>query len=285
MKKRICYIEISTPSGDKQIKNIGLKGSVHRRMGSVAADANISVANLAKEDIEYLSTYMTTYVDPEKQKKINVYAGYEDTGYGLIFQGDIIEAKPEGLPDIWLNIKAKTNYFNRQNIITYSTTSPVSAKQMGQNIANQLDVPLSWKSRSQKLIDSFNFAGAKAKLIEEFNKYGDFVAFMDNGILKVIDKDDEPPKEESSDLSTSGTKLINLSSGLIGIPQPTEYGCKFKTLLDPTLNPGDWVKLESEKIPAVNGFYQIYDLNFNFSTIELDFYAEIEGKNFQRIRK
>ena len=281
-------MEISTPSGDKQIKNIGIKGSVKRRMGSVSADAHISVANLAKDDIEYLSTYMTTYVDPARQKKINLYAGYEDTGYGLIFQGDIIEAKPEGLSDVWLDITAKTNYFNRQNIITYSNTSPVSSFQMAENIAKQFDVPLSWKSKSKKLIDSFNFSGAKAKLLEEFNKCGDFVAFLDNGILKVIDKDDSPPAEEQtakSDENRGNTKLINLNSGLIGLPEATEYGCKFKTLLDPTLNPGDWIRLESSKLPAVNGYYQIYDLNFSFSTRESQFYAEIQGKNFQRIKK
>lgn len=292
MKKRICYIEISTPSGEKQIRNIALKGSVHRRMGNVSADAKISVANLSKEDIEYLSTCMSTYVEPERQKKLSIYAGYEDTGYGLIFQGDIIQAKPDGLPDTWLNIEAKTNYFNRQNIITFSTDSPVTSEQMAQNIATQLGVSLSWKSRCKKLIDSFNFAGAKAKLLDELNKYGDFIAFLDNGVLKVIDKDEEPPAQESkkssADSSSSGggaVKLINLSSGLIGVPQATEYGAKFKVLLDPALNPADWVCLESTLFPAMNGFYQIYDLKFDFSSQDKNFYCEIEGKNFQRIKK
>jgi len=289
MKKRICYIEISSPNGEKRIKNIALKGTVRRRMGSVSAEANVSVANLAKEDIQYLSTYMTPYVDADKPKKISVFAGYEDTGYGMIFQGDIIRAKPEGLTDNWLNIEAKTNFYNRQNIITYSIDSPVSSEQLAQNVADEMGVTLSWKSKSKKLIDSFNFSGAKAKLIDELNKYGDFVAFLDNDILKVVDKDDAPPDYSSENSgSTKGeneVKLINLSSGLVDVPQSTEYGAKFKVLLDPTLNPSDWVCLESFLFPAMNGFYQIYELNYKFSSMEKDFYCEIEGKNFQRIKK
>jgi len=92
MKNRICYIEISAPAGVKQIKNLALKGTIHRRMGSVAADAKVSVANLTKEDTEYLSTYMSSYVEPAKQKTIAIYAGYENSGYGLIFKGDIVQA-------------------------------------------------------------------------------------------------------------------------------------------------------------------------------------------------
>lgn len=288
MKNRVCYIEISTPNGVKQIKNIGLKGEIHRRMGNVSADAKISVANLSKQDVEYLSTYMSPYVEPGKQKQISVYAGYLDTGYGLIFKGDIIQAIPSGLPDIWLDIEAKTNYFNRQNIITFSSDTPVSSMQFAQNVANQLGVPLAWKSKSKKLIDSFNFAGAKAKLVEELNKYGDFLAFLDNGVLKVIDKDEEVTQNVTSNVGASergGVKLINLSSGLVGVPQSTEYGAKFSVLLDPTLNPSDWVRLESEKFPAINDYYQIYDLVFKFSTRDKDFYCEIQGKNYKRYKK
>lgn len=279
MKKRVCYIEISTPSGEKRIKNIALKGTVTRRMGSVSSEASISVANLSKEDIEYLSTYASSYVEPDRRKTISVFAGYEDSGFGLIFSGDIIQAKPEGETDIWLKIDAKSNYFNRQNIITCSIDSPVASEQFAQNVAKEMGATLSWKSKSKKFIDSFNFAGAKAKLIDELNKYGDFTAFLDNDVLYVVDKDDSPPEESSSE---SGVKLINSSSGLIGVPEITEYGISFKVLLDPTLNPADWVRVESEVFPAINGFYQIYNLKYDFSSMEKNFYCEIEGKNFQR---
>lgn len=272
MKKRICYVEISSPSGEKTIRNIAIKGSIIRKMGSVTPEAKISLANLNKDDVEYLSTYMSPYVDHSKNKTIKIYAGYEDSGYGVIFDGDITAAIPKDGIDVWLDIEAKTNYFARQNIITFSVDAQISVEKLAQKIAQLLGVALQWKSNSKKYIDSFTFSGAKAKLIEELNKYGDFIAFLDNGVLKVLDKDESVPNEDDS------IKLINISSGLIGAPSITEHGVTFKTLLDPALSLGDWVKLESEKYPVLNGLYQICELKFNFSTHSKEFYCEIKSK-------
>ena len=274
MKKRICYVEISSPSGEKIIRNIAIKGNVIRKMGSVTAEAKVSLANLNKDDIEYLSTYMSPYVDHSKNKTMKIYAGYEESGYGVIFDGDITSAIPKNGVDIWLDIEAKSNYFNRQNIITFSIDSPIEVEKFAQKIAELLCVTLQWRSNSKKYIDSFVFSGAKAKLIDELNKYGDFIAFLDNGVLKVLDKESVATQDGSSD----GVKLVNSFSGLIGSPSITEHGVSFKTLLDPVLSPGDLVRLESEKYPVLDGLYQICELKFNFSTHSKEFYCEIKSK-------
>lgn len=283
MDKRICYVQIQTPSGDKEIRNISIHGRITRKMSETGSTAKISIANLAREDVEYLTTYVSPYVDQSKRKRINVFAGYESTGVAQIFGGDIYSALPEGMPDTWLNIEAKTEYFNQQNIITFST-SDTTAKNLAVNIANQLGVNLVWRSKSQKLIDAFNFAGAKAKLIYKYNLVDTFRAFIDNGNLYVIDIDEETP-EEKTDSNISNTKksgyikLITPSTGLIGLPQPDEFGVKVKILLDPSVKLGDWFKLESERLPIVNGFYQVYEMTYDFATREPQYYIEIFGKN------
>lgn len=275
MDKRICYVQIQTPSGDKEIRNISMHGRVTRKMSETGSDAEISIANLSREDVEYLTTYTSPYVDQSKKKRINIFAGYESTGVGMIFSGDIYSALPEGLPDTWLNIKAKTEYYNQQNIITFSQGS-MSTKNLATAIAGQLGCDLVWKSQSQKIIDSFNFSGAKANLINRLNRLDNFYAYIDNGTLYVVDKDEEAP----STTKQSGTiKLINGDSGLIGLPQPDEYGVKIKVLLDPAVALGDWFKLESKRLPIVNGFYQVYEMTYDFATREPQYYLEIYGKN------
>ena len=42
---------------------------------------------------------------------------------------------------------------------------------------------------------------------------------------------------------------------------------------------GDWFKLESERLPIVNGFYQVYEMTYDFATREPQYYIEIYGKN------
>lgn len=287
MDKRICYVQIQTPSGDKEIRNISLKGQITRKMSETGSTAKISIANLSREDVEYLTTYVSPYVDQSKRKKINIFAGYESTGVGLIFSGDIYSALPEGLPDTWLNIEAKTEYFNQQNIITYSQGS-INTKNLATSIAGEMGCELVWRSKSEKIIDAFNFNGAKAKLLNKLNLVDNFYAFIDNNILYVVDKDEEPPQENITLKSYSGTsrtksagavKIINAESGMIGIPQPDEYGVKVKVLLDPAVALGDWFKLESKRLPIVNGFYQVYEMTYDFATREPQYYIEIYGKN------
>ena len=281
MDKRICYVQIQTPSGDKEIHNISLHGKITRKMSETGSSADISIANLAREDVEYLTTYTSPYVDQSKKKRINIFAGYESTGVAQIFSGDIYSALPEGKPDTWLNIKAKTEFFNQQNIITM-TQNNITAKNLAQNVSSELKTEFVWRSKLQKTIDNFNFAGAKAKLINRLNKIGGIRAFIDNNTLYVVDIDEEPPKEETQNSSTkeSGAiKLINKDSGMIGIPQPDEFGVKVKILLDPAVNLGDWFKLESEMLPIVNGFYQVYEMSYDFATREPQYYIELKGKN------
>ncbi len=275
MDKRICYVQIQTPSGDKEIRNISMRGRITRKMSETGSDAKISIANLSKEDVEYLTTYTSPYVDQSKKKRINIFAGYESTGVGMIFSGDIYSALPEGLPDTWLNIEAKTEYYNQQNIITFSQGS-ISTKNIATSIANELGCDLVWRSKSQKIIDSFNFSGAKTKLINRLNQLDNFYAYIDNNVLYVVDKNEEAP----STTKQSGTiKIINADSGLIGLPQPDEYGVKIKILLDPSVALADWFKLESKRLPIVNGFYQVYEMTYDFATREPQYYLEIYGKN------
>lgn len=280
MDKRICYVQIQTPSGDKEIHNISIKGRITRKMSETGSTAKISIANLAREDVEYLTTYTSPYIDQSKKKRINVFAGYESTGVGMIFSGDIYSALPEGLPDTWLNIEAKTEYFNQQNIITMSQ-SRMTTKNIAQIVANQLNIALTWRSKSEKIIDAFNFTGAKAKLLNRLNQLDNFRAFVDNGTLLVIDNDEQPPQqEETSTTKKEGyIKLVNAESGMIGLPQPDEHGVKIKVLLDPAVNLGDWFKLESKKLPIVNGFYQVYEMTYDFASREPQYYIEILGQN------
>lgn len=277
MDKRICYVQIQTPSGDKEIRNISIKGRITRKKSETGSTAKIAIANLSREDVEYLTTYTSPYIDQSKKKRINVFAGYESTGVGMIFSGDIYSALPEGLPDTWLNIEAKTEYFNQQNIITMSQ-SKMNTKSIATIVANQLNLALVWRSKSQKFIDAFNFTGAKAKLLNRLNELDSFTAFIDNDSLIVIDNNEQPP-ETSTTKKEGYVKVINGDSGLIGLPQPDEHGVKIKVLLDPTVNLGDWFKLESERLPIINGFYQVYEMTYDFATREPQYYLEIYGQN------
>jgi hypothetical protein len=268
--RRVCYIEVET-NGKlmKKLDGLAIKGRVSRKMGSVFSEARLSVANLTKDDVEFLTTYTSPYMNPSVRKKINIYAGYENTGYGQIFTGEIYKALPNGMPDTWLDIEAKSLYYEQRTPLSYGVNN-ITTKELAQSVATQLNLTLDWLASEVKTLDSFNFAGSQAELIKEFNQLTDAMMFEDNGILKVVDR--------ASKTTNGKIKLINVHTGMIGLPEPDQFGIKVKCLLDPSLSCGSWIKVESIKLPALNGQYQIYTLDFDFANRESAFYCDIYAK-------
>lgn len=270
---RVCFVEIETfDNGKKELKRLdglAIKGRVSRQAGSTTATAKVSIANLTQSDLTYLTTYTSPYVKPKTKKMINIYAGYKNTGWGRIFSGDIITAIPDGKPDTWLNIDAKSLYYQNRIPLSYGVSN-VNIKELGQSISETLNLDFDWQATSQKTIDLFNFAGSKAQLIKEFNKLDNIKMFEDNGKLKVVDNIVKRPENTA--------KIISKDTGMIGIPQPDQFGVKVRTLLDPSLFCGDWFNLQSVILPGLNGFYWIYNLDFIFASRETEFYSEIYGK-------
>ena len=272
--KRVCFVEVECIdiNGIKQMKRLeglAIKGTVSRKAGTVQSEANLQIANLNQSTIEYLTTYTTPYFNPKTKKKINIYAGYEQTGWGRIFSGDITEALPQDMPDVWLHVKAKSLYYEQRVPVSYGVNN-TTIKELGQSIANQLGLSFDWQATSTKTIDNFDLVGSKGDLIKEFNKLEDVTMFEDNGILRVIDKKAAAPNGK--------VKLISLDTGLIGNIEPDQYGIKFKTLLDPSDYCGRWIQTKSLKLKGTNGLYQIYSIDFDFASREQQFYSKIYAR-------
>lgn len=271
--KRVCFVEVETvDNGFKQLKRLdglAIKGTVSRKMGTVTAEASISIANLNKSTVEYLTTYTTPYYKPKTLKKIKVYAGYEQTGWGRIFLGGITEALPQGITDVWLNIKAKSLYYEQRTPLSFGAQN-ITMQDLGAGIAQELGLSFDWQASSTKTIDVFNLLGSKGELIKEYNRLEDVVMFEDNGVLKVVDKKPAAPK--------GSVKFISEDTGLIGDVEPDKFGIKLKCLLDPSLSCGSWIRTKSRKLPGTDGIYQIYTLDFDFASREQQFYCSIYGK-------
>lgn len=272
--KRVCYVEIETnDNGTKQLKKLdglAIKGTVHRKMGSTESDANISIANLTNSDVQYLTTYMSAWVKPQVKKMIRVYAGYFQTGYGRIFEGDITEAIPSDLPDTWLNIKAKALNYAKRIPVSFGVQNS-TVKETAQGIAQELNLSFDWQATSQKNIGIFDYNGSKGDLVKQYNKLDEVVMYEDNGALKVVDK---TAKRDNK----NPVKVVSKDSGMIGLPELDEVGVKVKFLIDPSVAIGDWIQVKSVKLPIANGYYQVIEMNYDFASREQQFYCTATGK-------
>lgn len=282
LPKRRAYVDfqISTPTQDgqnaKRVEGLNVRFSVQKFRGQLQGKARISICNLSSADIEYLTTYMSPWVEIQKRKKIQLWAGYEDK-LGLLFSGDILKALPTMPPDIWLHCEALGGYYN--NLITASFTlqGPITIQAVCETVAQKLGVPFVNES-SEKVsniqIDGFCYTGGLTNAVKKINELGICCVWVENEILYMADNEPEIPKNKS-------VRLLTENSGLIGLPEPGPIGLDATMLLDPSIRLGDPIEVRSIRMPSINGLYYPYSLEHTGELRGNDWYTKIKCARFK----
>ena len=209
--------------------------------------------------------------------EVEIYAGYKDNGGPLkIFMGTIIQcvSTDEG-KDVRTNLKlADGRVALRDCVLSLSYPPGTSAGDIISHIASEMGVPLVYGKGVTPTAypDGYSFAGLAWDALNEICLGQGFTWSIQNGILLVI--------LAGSVLANRGI-VFSPSSGLIGTPariiraNPYEdedtaerrserqnkkespdkkAGWEIDTLLFPTVNPGDAVKVESR---AIKGWFRV----------------------------
>ena len=77
----------------KRINGLNVRFNISKTRGQVQGRARISICNLGRRDLEYLTTYMSPWVELQKRKKIQLFAGYEGNT-ALFLQGGRFRSQP-----------------------------------------------------------------------------------------------------------------------------------------------------------------------------------------------
>lgn len=249
---RTCIVEFVSPAGDKQLKGIDVKFKIDLPMSAVLAKADISICNLTRADIEYLTTYTYLWAALTQKKRIRLFAGYSDTQTNLLFDGDIIEAIPTQPPDIWLDCKAQSGNYGSTQVYLLSVFDAVPIKTLFEQAAVKLGLTLEWRSKSTKQVKDFNFNGNYQKMIEQLTKLDNITVFEETGSLIVVDN--------AAPVRDGAIREISEITGMIGVPKIDAIGIEATLLLDTTIKRGDTVHLSSIRVPAANGNYYVYNI-------------------------
>ena len=209
--------------------------------------------------------------------KIELYAGYRDNGGALkIFSGTVVmgRSKDEGSDMVTELFLADGRVELRDCVLSLSYPPGTSAGDIIQHIANEMGLPLVYGKGVTPTAyqDGYSFAGKAFDALNEICLYQGFTWSIQNGILQVI--------LAGSILSNRGI-VFSTSSGLLGMPsriiranpyedldseerknrQKTKTekpekraGWEVNTLLFPTVNPGDAVKIESR---TISGWFRV----------------------------
>lgn len=241
--------------------------------GTKFANANqneceIKIFNLDKATRDYILTETSPFNLNRTPKRAIVEAGRQSYGTTKIYSGNIVSSVASQPPDIGITLKCLTGNFLKGNIVAryHSAQTPldVIAKQISSDLSTTLDF-----QAANKNVSNFNFSGSSLKQVDALNAMGDVNAFIDNDVLVVKNVNQPIPNR---------TRVLNMDSGMIGIPEITEQGLKVKFLLDNITTLGGMLRVQSVSNPATNGDYVIYKLGFEIASRDTPFYWIAEGK-------
>lgn len=247
--------------------------------GTKFANANqneceVKIANLDKATRDYLLTETSPFNRNRTRKLLRVEAGRRSTGVSLVYQGDITNATGSQPPDIMLTLKSATGSYLNGNIVAKSSAGLTPLRSLAQSIATDLGLSLVFEAKD-KQIANYSFTGGALKQVNQLGAMGRVNAYVDDSRLVV--------KEYNAPLA-GRTRVLNLDTGMIGIPEFTEQGIKVKMLYDNQTTLGSGLDIRSIQNPAINGVYTVSKLGFELANRDTPFYYIAEATRATRAR-
>lgn len=264
---RLIRVGVEVKNELQWFEGLYIQATITKVANATANDATIKIVNIDKRLRDYILTETTPWNFNRVRKRVIVEAGRQSYGMGRIFTGDICEVTPSQPPDVSITIKAKTNAWDKGNIVTRNNPARMQLKTIAQGVASSMGLTLMFEA-DDKTISNYAFTGAASKQVEHLAELGRVNAYIDdtNLVIKNIGKSVQ-----------SYTNVLSMDSGMVGIPEATEQGIRVKYLYEPTSRIGSLLDVVSKMYPGVNGKYIIYKMTYDISNRDDPFYIVAEA--------
>lgn len=264
---RIVRVGVEIDGQLKMYDDLAVIATGTKFANAIQNEVEVRIANLDKATRDYLLTETSPLNMRRAPKRVVLEVGRQSYGTSRIIVGDIITSSITQPPDIWLTLKALTGNFYNGQVVSRSQPAIAPVSGIAQQLADDLGVSLNFQA-TDKNVSNYSFTGGMLKQVNKINTMGDFSAYLDDQTLVVKDK--KVPL-------TGEVKILNIDSGMIGVPEISVYGIKVKFLLDNITKLGGAITVQSQLNPVANGTYCIYKLSFEIASRDTPFYYVAEG--------
>lgn len=246
---------------------IKVQGS--KTIASLQNTATITIGNLTKEHRDYIMSNCNQVLQSQyKIRKVRVTAGRQSVGSWQVYEGDIISASLSQPPDIMLTLRCATMARDKTNFWTYSNTGPITLGQIAQDFANVMGLNLNIDPAvsASQTVPRFTFNGQPVGMLTRISEMFNVKAYTDDNSIII---------KPWTEALTNQIVLVSSDSGMVGIPEFTEYGIKVKTLVDKSVKLGGALRLTSTMVPVMNADYVITRIDYSLATRETEFYYDL----------
>ncbi len=260
--------------GETQIYDsvrIHVRGTKWR--SAIMSQCEIRIFNLSREHQRYILTKASPISRPPAELtpiKVSLDIGRESYGTFRLFEGAVFQGGVGQPPDIGILLYSLTNNFQLAMTTAVSLPAYATLRQIVKQAASAMGLtPLLLSKDPERLIGNYSFTGSPQRNIEKLNQMG-VIAYIDKTVLIVTD-----PNQPRSE----GVRLINDANGMVGVPQPTAYGCIVKVMIDNSIEIGGMVEVKSEQNPACDGKYIVQKMEFEAANRDEPFWYTLDCIN------
>lgn len=250
-------------------EGLAIECTITKTTGVSANDATVKITNISKNNRDHILTETSPWNKLAVRKRIIIEAGRQSYGYSRIFVGDIINATVQQPPDIAVTITARTDNWNKTQVTSKGYNSLVSCKRIAEDIATDLGLTLVFEAQD-KQISSYAFTGAKSQQLNQLSAMGGVNAYIDDDKLIV--------KDIGRALQQAGSStVLDITSGMVGIPEVTEQGIRVKMMFEPFSKCGGVIDVASQINPGASGKYIIFKMTYDLANRSEQFYSTLEA--------
>lgn len=264
--RRVIRVGIEIAGRINWYDGLRVKASGTKYANPLQNDCTLTISGLSMSVRDRLLTDTSPYNPSPTPRRLIIDAGRESYGTFRLFIGDITSAEPGPPPDVDLVIKAKTENAQAMNVAAVSFGATSRLSNIAQQTAKEIGVGLLFEA-ADKSVANWSFTGPTLKLVRRLEEMGNVRAFIDDDLLIVKDM---------GSVIRGAVRVLNLDSGLVGIPKATEKGLDVTFLIDRETKLGGMLRLDSRMNKALNGDYSIDQLKFDVATHEDPFFYQAQ---------
>lgn len=241
-----------------------IKASGTKYANATQNECSVTISNLRRETRDFLLTETSPFNKNRTPKRLVVEVGRISTGLFKVYTGDIISAEPSSPPDVDIVLKSKTGNAANGVVVSKSAQATSRLSAIAAAVATDIGATLVFQALD-KLIGNYTYTGGALGQVNRLAEAGGVRAFVDDTRLIVQD----------FDKAVSGrVKILNMNSGMVGIPKATEKGVEVTYLIDGESVLGGTLRLESKFNRSLNGDYKIDQLKFDVASHEDPFFYQ-----------
>ena len=270
------YLRMRIYQDTKEQKTLNwLTEDVHVKFDTTAActgaltEANITIGGIKAKTMFGLSTSSTLWIKDWLQHRIVIDAGYYNR-HAVIFDGTLMDASANlETADYTVTIKAVTGFEMQSVPVSYMFPGETPVSQIAAQIARDNN----WgfvDGLNDNSITISNYASREQSVITQIRLITQMALvdlYIENDRLYL------KPRGWKSD---SLPKLVINSNDIIGVPRPTQTGCKVRVRMASWAKSGQSVEVNSIRYPELNSIkFYLDTLSHAGDTYGSDWFTEL----------